>query len=30
MISMLDNLPDDPVRLKQMLLETHKARARDQ
>ena len=30
MISMPDNLPDDPVRLKQMLLETYEARARDQ
>ena len=30
MISMPDNLPDDPVLLKQMLLETYEARARDQ
>jgi len=27
---MPDNLPDDPVLLKQMLLETYEARARDQ
>ena len=30
MISMPDNLPDDPGLLKQMLLETYEARARDQ
>jgi transposase len=30
MISMPDNLPDHPVPLKQMLLETYEARARDQ
>lgn len=30
MPSMPDNLPDDPVLLKQMLLDTYEARARDQ
>jgi transposase len=30
MISMPDNLPDEPVLLNQMLLETYEARARDQ
>ena len=30
MRSVPDNLPDDPVLLKQMLLETYEARARDQ